>query len=205
MSETEYKKTFHRGERIFREGEAGDCAYVIEAGRIEISTLHEGEVVSIATLAPGEFFGEMALIDSRPRSATATAAEDTELIVIRRDQLHDRMAKAHPLLNHFLRVVLERFRATHGVAPKRGGDYEHDRERAIESLTLERDLRRALGENEFELVYQPIATLRGCELAGFEALIRWRHPERGVVSPGRFIAAAEESGVIVALGTWALE
>ena len=67
---------------------------------------------------------------------------------------------------------------------------------------MEYDLRSALVRNEFELYYQPIMDLRSDSVCGFEALLRWRHPERGLLLPGRFIPLAEEIGFIVPLGEW---
>ena len=69
---------------------------------------------------------------------------------------------------------------------------------------LELDLREALANDEFELHYQPIYDFRARRIGGFEALVRWRHPKRGLVPPGEFIAVAEEIGLIVSLGAWCL-
>ncbi|GJE17022.1 EAL domain-containing protein [Methylobacterium marchantiae] len=69
---------------------------------------------------------------------------------------------------------------------------------------LELDLREAVTQGAFELFYQPIYDFQGHRVGGFEALMRWRHPERGLVPPGEFITVAEEIGLIVDLGAWAL-
>ncbi len=79
------------------------------------------------------------------------------------------------------------------------------RARALRRLEVERELRHALDRNELELHYQPLVALRSGEITGLEALVRWRHPERGLLDPGDFVSVAEDSGLIEPIGRWVQE
>ncbi|MGH7241862.1 MAG: EAL domain-containing protein [Phycisphaerales bacterium] len=78
-------------------------------------------------------------------------------------------------------------------------------EKAVERLSLETDLRHALERNEFYLEYQPVVTLETGAATCFEALVRWKHPERGSVGPEVFIPIAEDTGLIISLGRWVFQ
>ncbi len=212
MPETVFSRRYAADEVIFRNGDRGRNAYIIEAGRVEVSVERNGENVVIAELGVGEIFGEMSMIDDAPRSATVTALEDTEVVVIQRWRLMQPLESADPMMNLLLRVVLARFRDAQrqlsGIKNgARSGDpsLEEIRRLAFKRINTERDMRQALENGEFEMHYQPIVSLDGGHVAGFEALMRWQKADGTFVSPGEFIPLAEQTGMIVELGRFALE
>ena len=212
-----YRQVFKAGAQIFREGESGSLAYIIERGEVEISSLIKGSATPLARLREGELFGEMALIGDNVRSATATALCHTEVIIVSRDYVKDKIIQADPLLNLFLRVILKRLRTMGHSQPQRSGmstaggdgiaapDESDVREQFLDRLHYEREMQSALESSQFELYYQPIVQLNTGGIAGFESLIRWNHPARGLIHPVEFIDSAESNGLIVPMGEWILK
>ena len=212
MSEMILSKRFAAGEEIFRMGDRARNAYIIERGKVEVSVTRDDEIVIIAELGKGEIFGEMSMIDDAPRSATVTATEDTEVLVIQRLRFQQPLSAADPLMNLLLRVLLRRFRnAQQQLMDMKTENGEIDpsleeiRSLALHRITLERELRQGLEAEEFELHYQPIVTLESGHIAGFEALMRWRKRGGEYVPPMEFIPLAEDTGLIMELGRWALQ
>ncbi|WP_158045008.1 EAL domain-containing protein [Skermanella pratensis] len=206
------RKTFRPGATIFFEGQPADCAYIVERGQVEICATRDQTHITLATLGRGEIFGEMAVLDDSLRSAAARATEETEVLIIRRDQLKRRIQEVEPIVGQLLGSLISRFRqaqngllndlpsrdrgtASHLVVSAPTGGTERG-ESALNWISREYDLERGLEAGEFEPFFQPIVTIAGGELAGFEALARWRHPDRGLVPPCEFIDLSEKSGLI---------
>lgn len=201
------REVFQAGEHIFCQGDEGDCAFLIERGVVEISNPMTG--ASLGLLIEGDLFGEIALIDHNPRTASAMAKVETVVIQIRRSLVDELLRTTDPVIRHLLRVVLERFRSAVGksrqAATDKAGSNDELQAAVVRDLTLLQDMTYALKDNQFELHYQPIYCLADNRLAGYEALIRWRHPRLGMIPPGQFLGLAEKAGQVREIGLWTLE
>lgn len=204
MAGDKYRHTLKEGEWLFREGDPGDTAFVIENGLLEICREEDGKTERIAQLGPGDVIGEMSLIDKLPRSASAFARLPTRLRVLTRQHLDEKLADADPLLRLLLKMILQRYRSSTGGATASPEEQKKDREAVIKRIELEQELEQALERQEFVLYFQPIVNLGSFTMAGFEALVRWVSPTRGFVPPGEFIPVVEESHLIHGVGNWIL-
>lgn len=209
------REVFSAGQRIFSNGDTGDCAYLIEDGTVEITLSDQGQEQRIGLLHQGEMFGEIALIDHQPRTATARAVEKSVLIPIRRKLVEGLLEKSDPILRHLLLVILERYRSNQHhhlpssenatLLPPQTEGRKALKGEATQKLSLAHGITRALKNDEFDLFYQPICNLPDGRVAGFEALIRWHHPTDGLIPPMDFLWLAEQTGQICELGLWTLE
>lgn len=226
MTSNKTSKTYQPGELIFLMGDEGDCAYIIERGRIEIFVQDDDQRTPISVLGVGEIVGEMAIIDGSPRSASACAIEETELIIVSRDQLSERIDTADPVVRLLISILLKRMRQTNqkaaqtivqknnAPAPEADREPENksnscpsdysEKDGVIEKIRFEAKLLDALKSNSFTLFFQPIVDLQNQRIAGFEALIRWISPTGTMVRPDIFMGVAEETSLIVPIGKWVL-
>ena len=211
------REIYVAGELIFKAGDPGDCAYLIEKGSVGVFITDQSGERQIRTLGKNELFGEIALIDQQPRTASIRAMEKTVLVPIKRRLVNGLLEKSDPILRHLLLIILERFRSklddTTQAAPAKTQEPPAEQSihhgllkgEATQRLLIAHGVTRALTHEEFELYYQPICNLADGCIAGFEALIRWRHPTDGMIPPMDFLWLVEQTGLIGDLGLWTLE
>ena len=202
------------GEFLFEEGEEADCAYIIESGELEISTQSHTAKVVICTLSSGDIVGEMGALDNAPRTASAVAIRDTRLMIVTKRQFTDRISTADSILKLLIKVLLDRYRSgldsvmgrtpkpRDAVTEKVVREYLHH---GVDKIRLESELKEALDGEDLQVFYQPLLDIPNRHIAGFEALTRWVHPTRGLISPRLFIALAEETNLIVPVGLYIFE
>lgn len=228
------REEFPADATVFSAGDAGDAAYLVESGSVEVLLEAEGRFQRVDVLAEGALFGEIALLDRLPRSGTVRTLAPTVLVRIDRSFVEELLRGTDPVIQYLMRLLLERLRRERaaqaqavaggqspptlptalkpppGPAPGRaagaGGDQADPlQSSAMRTLWLSRDLSDAIDANQLELHYQPILRLDDGRLAGYEALVRWRHPQQGLVRPDEFIPLAERTGMIHRIGRWVLE
>jgi EAL domain-containing protein (putative c-di-GMP-specific phosphodiesterase class I) len=211
------RKTFKAGDTIIQQGQKGDSAYIIESGRVEILIeKDQGLVQSLGTRGEGSIIGEMAIIDNEPRTASVKALEDSELLEITRQDFERRLKNADPVMQMITMVILTRYRDTiqraHILGSSKDNTTPEDLEKnyvsqtsALESIKIGNEFKDALKTGQISLHYQPIIDINSAQIIGFEALMRWSHPEKGDISPNVFIPAIEENGFILEASQWALK
>lgn len=221
---------FPAGTILFKKGEARQCAFLIEKGNVQIVGNDERDSTEgpdaksdqvLCVLGEGEIFGEMALLDSSPRSATAITKDECRIFVIPRETLEKRLVNMDPIVSLLVSLLIERYRNTRVNLPEsikqdqQGSfiekvsrydslpkelfqlrDTESQMERALEELKIQQDIRRGLMKKEFVPFLQPILQLPDEKIVGFEALIRWEHPDKGMLAPFHFIPVAERTGIV---------
>lgn len=194
---------------LFREGDAPTTAFLIEEGEVEVATTIRGEILILSRLHAGDLLGEMAIFDGEPRSATATALSDCVLFPIDADQISERLSKSDPIIRALLEGQVKRYRgamqAIRGVQGDSNAPGTASESSAIDKFRLETHLREALAGDGLDVRYQPILHIASGRIAGYEALVRWNHPDRGSISPLEFVSLAEETGLIVLVGEYVFD
>lgn len=104
------RQTLQAGDRIFKEGDEGNMAYVVQSGEVEIFKVIDGKDVVLGRVGQGGIFGEMALIDSKPRMASARASKGSTIIVVSRDMFEQKLNKTDPFIRGLLNILVNNIR-----------------------------------------------------------------------------------------------
>ena len=210
---------YPKGAILFSEEDERDCAYIIEKGEVEISVEKNGKKTALVRLGEGEVFGETALLGSGKRTATAVATEDCEVFRISPNILRDRIMQLDPLVGLLMSLLVNRYRQWRYVSPDKVAevdiiphesedlklidkadeflrDLHTQKEIALKELRMAQEITDAIEKDQFSPYIQPIVSLPDQKLIGFEALIRWHHPEKGMIPPMEFIPVAERTNVV---------
>ena len=218
---TEFSKLIPKEEIIFKEGQSGDCAYLIESGQVELYVTSRDESTPLALLGPGEIFGEMSMLDGSRRETSARANTDVVLSVVSKEALSERIDEADPIVRLLINMLAKRTRETlrvnKSITQNKKLKIKETKNRnteitdinlgldVIQKIRYEKELHEALENNEFKIHFQPIVSIESQNVVGFEALTRWNSPEHGLVRPDIFMGIAEETSLIVPLGHWITE
>lgn len=205
------RQFFAPGEVIMRQGDSGENAYLIEDGQVEIYVDAGKTTQILGKRGAGAIIGEMAIVDSKPRTASVRAVTPCTLLAISRDDFERRLQHADPVMKMVMQVILTRYRSVlYGNPPDGDADAQIAErasgvsERAFDTIRMTHDFREAILGYQLRLHYQPIMNIVTKKVVGFEGLMRWHHPTKGMISPGTFIPIAEDSGLIVHASRWAL-
>jgi len=106
------RQTFQPGTTIFKEGDEGNLAYVVQSGEVEIVKTIDGETKVLGVVGQGGMFGEMALIDSGPRMASARAKTGATIIVVTRNMFEQKLNKADPFIRGLLKILVDHVRSS---------------------------------------------------------------------------------------------
>ncbi|MGB3310661.1 MAG: EAL domain-containing protein [Nodosilinea sp.] len=213
-------RLFNTGDTIFAEGNSADRAYIIESGYVEIFVGAGEDSLQLNVLGPGDIFGEMGIIDASPRSASAKAICPCRCIVVSAAQVAERIESSSPMVRLFISMSLHRNRAYSAylktlstpqvnlpspAVSEKAYAKNQQYQQLLDDIKLESDLQNAVRNDELFLVYQPLLNLNTGSIMGFESLLRWQCPQRGLVSPQQFITLAEETSLILPMGEWILD
>jgi EAL domain-containing protein (putative c-di-GMP-specific phosphodiesterase class I) len=209
-------KKYTKNDVIIKQGDEGNSAFVIDKGRVEILIEKDrGLIQSLGTRGEGAIIGEMSLIDNEPRTATVKAIEDCALLEITRNDFDRRLKSSDPIVNAVTRIILTRYRdiinkahilgnSSGYPAPEEIEKKYTDENRALDTLKFGHEFKSAIKQGHIYLNYQPIIDIQNSDIIGFEALMRWNHPEKGFISPEIFIPLAEQNNVMTEATYWAL-
>ncbi len=205
------KEKFVPHEMIYREGDVGDCAYLIVRGGVSLFIVKDDIEVPLATLSEGDIFGDVSLVLGENRHTCARAIGETQVIYVNRELLNERIDDADPVVRLLLKSLHNRMSMPDNALGSLSlpvlltNVFATDKQAAIKRMDLESRVAVALTNKEFVPFYQPIYDLKTCKIRGCEALLRWISSEGDVIPPLLFIEILEQSSLVLRAGRQVIE
>jgi len=199
------------GDLLYEQGDHNTDAFVVASGEVMMFRSERGKRIDCERRGRGSVLGGLSVLTNQSRYVGAQAMTDAVVFRVASHHVINELDAVSPMLRACIDTAIT-FNARLSQAlleqpetvPKAEAEVA-DTEALIERYKFEIDLLRSISKNELSMAYQPIVTLQSGEIVGFEALMRWVHPERGYVPPDKFIAVAEDLGVVGSLTNFAIE
>ncbi len=199
------------GDILYQEGSPAECGYIIETGDVMLYSDHTGGRIDCEQRGAGSILGELSILTGQPRKVTVEAMTPCRIYKICPQKIMQKYQSLDPILRACIETSIN-FTA-HFNARAHPNDQQapmapktlKNAEMLISQIKIEEDMLTGLENDEFSMHYQPIVAIESGNIVGAEALMRWRHPQLGAVSPDKFIPIAENMGSINQLTDFALE
>lgn len=202
--------TLRPGDLLYREGDSNECGYVIEYGEVQLYREIAGERQSVERRGAGSILGEFSILTGQPRTVSVEAIEPCKIYQVSSEHILKSYMSLEPMLRacvetsiNFASTLVKRSVGQSSNSP-RFRLQKADLSEFLRVLKMEAEMNSGLHAAQFSMHYQPIVSLSDGNPVGFEALMRWRHPELGYVSPEKFIPVAESLGSITNLTNFAI-
>lgn len=191
--------TLNPGDILYQQGDRNDCAFLVAEGEVGLYRTDTGTTKLIDRRGAGSLVGESSIILGKERAVTAKAETACTLFRIPADRILRQFDSLDPVLSACINTTISFVEALYNseshLAVQQGENHS-EIHKVIQRLQTEHDLTVGLERGEFHVVYQPIVEVSSGQIAGFEALMRWTHPENGPMRPDHFIAIAEDISAI---------
>ncbi|SHG41768.1 EAL domain-containing protein [Cognatishimia maritima] len=210
MSQTVVEVNLKKGDILYRQGDPNDSAYIVESGEILLFSHVDGQRVNCERRSAGCILGETSILTGNPRAVSVEAVVDTRLYKVTADDILKQYGALDPVLRACIETTIDFVARINTPVDISSDDVPlvpstlSNAEELIERFKFEVDIEKGLQNDQFYMIYQPIVQLADGRIRGFEALMRWQHPEWGNVPPDRFIDVAEAMGSVGLLTEFAL-
>jgi len=210
MSLSAVEVQLKQGEILYRQGDPNDSAFIVASGEILLYQDVAGQRVDRERRRAGCILGETSILTANKRIVSVEAVTDTLLYKISVEDILAQFDELNPIMRACVQTAIDFITRFNGQTSGNEGEVRivesnlSNAHELIERFKFEQDITKGLKQGQFHMLYQPIVDLQDGAIAGFEALMRWQHPQLGQVPPDRFIDISEQLGAVGPLTEFAL-